>query len=209
MLRSLSTYACCWFYYVAAAESVVQLFVKNNANRTILVSVKLSTTLHELKDAIRDREGIPQDQQRLMLGLKELHAGFSDHTIAELGMQDGSSLTLSVRPLGRIGMLWSGGSVFCARMRSIARSFMFLPCLLLHSQSRLSSPPVHVLLLRNGCDPLIDLRWARVIYLCRAVSEEICTTLNQMRSRAECREQVRVKTGTNHGQNELQTGIRD
>jgi len=107
----------------------VQLFVKNSENRTIVVPVKLSTTVQGLKDEIWDREGIPPQQQRLIWGCKELHGGLSHLTIAELGMQDGSALTLAVRILGRIGTLWFERYGFCARTHVVSgdQSCLF-PC---------------------------------------------------------------------------------
>ena len=91
--RTLGSYHIANLSTLQLSFAVRQIFVKMPSGKTITLEVKRETSIRDVKIKIKDKEGIPPDQQHLVFSGKALE---DDRTLKECYIANGSILRLGL-----------------------------------------------------------------------------------------------------------------
>ena len=80
-------------------DSDMQIFVKTPEGKTITLDVEASHTIATVKTIIKNKEGIPKNQQRLLFNDQQLEDGY---TLSDYDIQQNSTLNLVLRLRGGV-----------------------------------------------------------------------------------------------------------
>jgi ubiquitin len=80
--------------FILILTMLFQIFIKTITGKTITLDVKKEYTIEFVKTLIYDKEGIPEDQQRLICNAKQLRDNF---TIEHYGIQKENTINILLR----------------------------------------------------------------------------------------------------------------